>query len=81
MSSRILLPSETAARMRWPSLFEGVDPTLEEWIINENVLSRSTSNRSHHHHELHRSRIQCRSLPTEDLEHHVMLDEDLVDRS
>lgn len=21
--------------MRWPSLFEGVDPTLEEWIIDE----------------------------------------------
>ncbi|CAN6837114.1 unnamed protein product, partial [Brassica oleracea] len=34
----------------------------------QNVISRSTSNRSHHHHELRRSRIQCRSLPTEDLE-------------
>ncbi|KAG2254427.1 hypothetical protein Bca52824_084563 [Brassica carinata] len=28
-----------------------------------------------------RRRIQCRSLLTEYLEHHVMLDEDLVDRS
>lgn len=24
--------------MRWPSLFEGVDPTLEEWIIDELLL-------------------------------------------
>uniref|UniRef100_A0A0D3CTM5 Uncharacterized protein n=1 Tax=Brassica oleracea var. oleracea TaxID=109376 RepID=A0A0D3CTM5_BRAOL len=38
-----------------------------------NVISRSTSNRSHHHHELRRSRIQCRSLPTEDLEHQPFL--------
>ncbi|KAF3530711.1 hypothetical protein DY000_02040312 [Brassica cretica] len=49
-----------------------------------NIISRSTSNRSRHHHELHQSRIQCRLLPTEDLEHQtelsVMLDEDLVDR-
>ncbi|KAG5411690.1 hypothetical protein IGI04_008009 [Brassica rapa subsp. trilocularis] len=43
MSFRFLLPSETAERMRWPSLFEGVDPTLEEWIINQCDVGRGFS--------------------------------------